>query len=119
MTSSECYDPKTKRWTKLPQIPVTTHGASAVAIGVSIYILGGASMPWPSALDFIQVFDTVAREWSVLRTVRPQHRLKPRERLYSAVHRVPSRLRLHCAGTAGAQLLRARLRLEDHLPRRD
>jgi len=71
VTSSECYDPKTKRWTMLPQIPVTTHGAHAVVIGVSIYLLGGASMDWPSPLDFIQVFDTVAREWTVLRTVVP------------------------------------------------
>lgn len=77
VTSSECYDPKTKRWTMLPQIPVTTHGAHAVVIGVSIYVLGGASMDWPSPLDFIQVFDTVAREWSVLRAVRPaQHSLE-------------------------------------------
>ena len=80
VTSSECYDPKTKRWTMLPQIPVTTHGAHAVVIGVSIYLLGGASMDWPSPLDFIQVFDTVAREWTVLRTVRPHSTVSNRQR---------------------------------------
>ena len=85
MTSSECYDPKTKRWTMLPQIPVTTHGASAVVIGARIYLLGGAAMAWPSPLDFIQVFDTVARDWSVLRTVRP-HSTDSNRLRWSRVH---------------------------------
>lgn len=41
-----CYDPQADRWTELPtRLPVGLVGASAAAIGASIYIFGGYNQP--------------------------------------------------------------------------
>ena len=73
--SSECYNPRNNRWTILPQMPVTCHGANAVTVGDEIFICGGAVMTWPSPIDFIQVYHTVRRECAYYRpscrTARP------------------------------------------------
>ena len=62
----EVYDPQADKWTALPSMPTARSTAKAVAIGNSIYILGGRLRAGrgSSGTRGVDVYDTVTGEWS-------------------------------------------------------
>lgn len=68
----QCYDQALAVWTKLPHMPIACHGASCVAVGRKIYLIGGAYMPMPTSLEIVRVFDTETWSWTVLDQLTPR-----------------------------------------------
>ena len=58
----EAYDPANNIWTAKADMPTTRDGMGVVASGTEIYLIGGAVF---TALDDIEVYDTLADSWSV------------------------------------------------------
>ena len=66
VASVEVYDPRTNRWTKAADMPIPRFGLAAVAVGSTIYAIGG----WESAnaagiTARVDAFDTGAVDLAV------------------------------------------------------
>ena len=60
----EAYDPDTNTWTRKADLPNAVESAGAVAIGGTIYVVGGGtSAACASALSFVQVYDPATDTW--------------------------------------------------------
>ena len=77
--SNELFSPHFQRWIQFTPMPVPCYCAQACAVGNDIYVLGGASLHCSDThwLDFIQVYNTERRTWSVLDKLTPNRRSFP------------------------------------------
>jgi len=61
----EVYDPSSKTWSTATQPAIARSGASAVAVGGRIFLIGGANNGSPNGVPEVEVFDPVTSLWSL------------------------------------------------------
>lgn len=68
MRAVQVYDPDAQTWTSLGPTPMELHHFQPVAVGNSIYVVGGFTCCYPNEelLTDIHVFDTETATWSVV-----------------------------------------------------
>ncbi len=75
--TGEIYDPKTDKWTMLPQAPLYPSGGPVVAGGDRLYVYGGQDAvgkpfsgptPWAADPGFAAAFDPTTATWTALPT---------------------------------------------------
>jgi len=65
-TDLQAFDPATGAYSTLPAMPRPRYRHIACAVGASIVYLGGRSLPDDEIIAEVDVYDTLAREWSTL-----------------------------------------------------
>ncbi len=65
VTNAAVYDPNTNQWTSLAGMPTARGGATAQAVGESIYVIGGLDTNGDS-VSTVEAFDLTAGTWSVV-----------------------------------------------------
>lgn len=68
-TVTDCYDPKTDKWTKLPDMKERRMECGAVAINGFVYVTGGYSYTKGTYLQSMERFDPEKGTWEIVGTL--------------------------------------------------
>ena len=76
LPTAERYDPRRRRWERLPPLPVGAGGLEAVTLGERVVAFGGGSDERGKVTGAVQAFDAERGEWAQLPPMRtPRHGL--------------------------------------------
>nr|XP_023670146.1 kelch-like protein 10 [Paramormyrops kingsleyae] len=61
LSTAECYDPRTKRWTPITPMRVPRCGVGVIAYNDKIYAVGGSDRS--SCLQSVEAYDPLTNRW--------------------------------------------------------